>query len=115
MKELLDGLIPEILDPQARTLATSVAEGSAVTFHWRRNGYAFKPPSGSLSTSSRRVISAQSQRVGYRPARGGSDTRPAPGLTDRERLSGRPASARSPGGRYFTLAYTPRRYVPVRV
>ena len=66
----------------------------------------------------RRVFSARPSS-GYHPGRSRSAAnnevlanRPTPGLTERERISGRPVSARRqhPGGRYFTLDYTPRAY-----
>ena len=50
------------------------------------------------------------------PARSMAHTRSAPGLTDRERITGRPTSARKvhTGGRYFTLNNTPRGYTSAR-
>ena len=41
---------------------------------------------------------------------------PVPGLADRERMAGRHVNTRKtePGGRYFTLSYTPRQHAPAR-
>ena len=87
---------------------------------------------GALSertTSSRRIFTSRSHQgagggaEGYHPGRSVSagmnshlGHRPTPGLADRERMAGRPHSARksNPGGRYFTLSYTPRQHAPAR-
>ena len=76
--------------------------------HRTGNARHYDPEDGAYSdrpTSSSRVYTSN---PGYRPAR----SRSAPGLADRERISGRPVSARKsyPAGRYFTLNNTPRGY-----
>ena len=63
------------------------------------------------STSSQRVVASSPK--GYTPERSRSaSSMPRPGLTERERIGGRPHEARKtyPAGRYFTLDNTPRSF-----
>ena len=75
-----------------------------------------------VTTSARRVFTSRSAQdgqpgQGYHPGRSASAhlgellrDRPEPGLTDRERISGRSTHARKSNPKYFTLSYTPRAY-----